>query len=111
VASPAVVLFAQGAMGASWRIGVDDSERTDLVTDGLFRWIRNPIFTGMAAVSAGVVLMTPTLIAVLGLICLIAAVQIQVRVVEEPYLRRVHGAPYFRYMAAAGRFLPRIGIW
>jgi protein-S-isoprenylcysteine O-methyltransferase Ste14 len=109
IAGLTVVLFAQGAMGASWRIGVDDSERTDLVTDGLFRWIRNPIFTGISAVSAGVVLMAPTLIALLGLICLIAAVQIQVRVVEEPYLRRVHGAPYLRYMAAAGRFLPRIG--
>jgi protein-S-isoprenylcysteine O-methyltransferase Ste14 len=105
----AVVLLAQGAMGASWRIGVDDSERTDLVTDGLFRWIRNPIFTGMAAVSAGVALMAPTLIAVLALVCLTAAVQIQVRVVEEPYLRRTHGRAYADYAATAGRFLPAIG--
>jgi protein-S-isoprenylcysteine O-methyltransferase Ste14 len=104
-----VMLLAQSAMGASWRIGVDESERTDLVTAGLFRWIRNPIFTGMAAVSAGVVLMAPSLIAVLALICLIAAIQIQVRVVEEPYLRRIHGDPYIRYTASAGRFLPGIG--
>ncbi len=53
--------------------------------------------------------MAPNLIAVLGLICLVAAIQIQVRVVEEPYLRRVHGDPYLRYSAAAGRFLPGIG--
>ena len=71
--------------------------------------IRNPIFTGMAAVSAGVVLMAPSLIAVLALVCLIAAIQIQVRVVEEPYLRRIHGDPYIRYTARAGRFLPGIG--
>jgi len=104
-----VVLLAQQAMGASWRIGVDDSERTELVTSGLFGWVRNPVFTGMAAVSAGVALMAPTLIAALALACLIAAVQIQVRVVEEPYLTRIHGEPYRRYAASAGRFLPGIG--
>ncbi len=36
---------AQSTMGASWRIGVDTSERTELVTHGLFTVIRNPIFT------------------------------------------------------------------
>jgi hypothetical protein len=33
--------------------------------------------------------MAPTLIAALALVCLVAAVQLQVRVVGEPYLRRV----------------------
>ena len=33
-----VVLLAQHAMGASWRIGVDDSEHTELITTGLFGW-------------------------------------------------------------------------
>ena len=36
---------AQLAMGASWRIGVDESERTDLVTDGPFAIVRNPIYS------------------------------------------------------------------
>lgn len=104
-----VVLLAQHAMGTSWRIGVDDTERTELVTSGLFRTIRNPIFTGMAAVSAGVALMTPTVIAALALAAVVTAVQIQVRVVEEPYLHRAHGQRYSRYAATAGRFLPGIG--
>lgn len=104
-----VVLAAQSAMGTSWRIGVDDTERTELVTSGLFGWIRNPIFTGMAAVSAGDLLMVPTLVAALALISLVTAVQIQVRLVEEPYLHRVHGPGYARYAAGAGRFLPAIG--
>lgn len=30
----AVVVLAQAGMGGAWRIGVDESERTDLVTDG-----------------------------------------------------------------------------
>jgi hypothetical protein len=47
-----VVLLAQAAMGSSWRIGVDDTERTELIRSGLFRSIRNPIFTGIDGTGA-----------------------------------------------------------
>jgi protein-S-isoprenylcysteine O-methyltransferase Ste14 len=104
-----VVLAAQAAMGSSWRIGVDEGERTDLVTRGMFALVRNPIFTGMGAVTIGVALMVPTAVAVAAVVCLIAAVQIQVRVVEEPYLQRTHGSAYAGYAARAGRFLPGLG--
>jgi len=43
----ALTLYAQLAMGESWRIGVDPSERTELVTSGPFAWVRNPIFSAM----------------------------------------------------------------
>jgi protein-S-isoprenylcysteine O-methyltransferase Ste14 len=35
---------AQLSLGDSWRIGVDEAERTALVTTGAFRLVRNPIF-------------------------------------------------------------------
>ncbi|NEK87707.1 isoprenylcysteine carboxylmethyltransferase family protein [Blastococcus saxobsidens] len=105
----AATLAAQTGMGASWRIGVDPGERTDLVTGGVFAHVRNPIFTAMTAAQAGVVLMAPTWVSVLALIALVAAVQLQVRAVEEPYLRGVHGAAYDAYAARAGRFVPGIG--
>ena len=105
----AATLAAQTGMGASWRIGVDSADRTELVTGGVFAHVRNPIFTGMAAAQAGVVLMVPTWVSVLALAALVAAVQLQVRAVEEPYLRSVHGGAYDAYAARAGRFLPGIG--
>lgn len=40
-------LVAQGMMGRSWRTGVDESERTDLVTTGPFAIVRNTIFSAM----------------------------------------------------------------
>ena len=43
------------------------------------------------------------------LAAVVTAQQIQVRLVEEPYLRRVHGDAYRRYAASTGRFLPWIG--
>ena len=39
----------------------------------------------------------------------VGALQLQVRAVEEPYLRSVHGDAYGTYAAATGRFLPGIG--
>ena len=45
-------LWAQLAMGDSWRSGVDVGERTRLVTSGPFAWVRNPIFTSMLAATS-----------------------------------------------------------
>lgn len=109
VAGIVATVAAQNAMGTSWRVGVDPGERTTLVTAGPFASVRNPIFTAMVTAAAGLTLLAPNVVAIAGLATLALAVQLQVRVVEEPYLRRVHGEDYARYTAAAGRFLPRVG--
>lgn len=104
-----LVLAAQTGMGASWRIGVDDSERTALVTTGLFAHVRNPIFTAMCLAQGGLALMAPTALTLVAVAFLVAAVELQVRVVEEPYLLATHGTTYAQYAARVGRFLPRLG--
>lgn len=101
---------AQLAMGRSWRIGVDPDERTDLVTDGLFAIVRNPIFSTMLVTAIGLVLMVPTVVGVVSLALLFVAIELQVRVVEEPYLRGVHGRAFDAYVARVGRFVPGLGL-
>ena len=103
----AATLAAQLAMGASWRPDVDPDARTALVTGGPFRLVRNPIFTATAATALA--LIVPNLVAAAMLATFFAALQVQVRLVEEPYLHRVHGTAYDRYAARTGRFLPWIG--
>jgi protein-S-isoprenylcysteine O-methyltransferase Ste14 len=105
----AATVAAQLQMGASWRMGVDTSERTDLVTTGVFGAVRNPIYTAMMITSAGIALIVGNVVAVIGLLALALALEIQVRFLEEPYLRTIHGRTYEHYAARAGRFLPRIG--
>lgn len=100
---------AQISMGTSWRIGVDSSENTALVTGGAFALVRNPIFTAMGAVGLGLVLVVPNAVAVVGLVTLFVALQMQVRGVEEPYLRRVHGDRWNEYTSRVGRFVPLVG--
>jgi protein-S-isoprenylcysteine O-methyltransferase Ste14 len=102
-------LAAQVSMGESWRIGVDESTTTEMVTGGAFAIVRNPIFAAMLPASTGLALMVPSVVALGGLVALVVALELQVRVVEEPYLRRVHGSAYARYAARVGRFLPGIG--
>jgi hypothetical protein len=92
--------------GDSWRIGVDCAERTALVTDGPFAVVRNPIYAGMIPAFTGVALLAPNVVTIAGAIVLLVALELQTRLVEEPYLARVHGERYAVYAARAGRFLP-----
>ncbi|SDT07696.1 methyltransferase family protein [Actinoplanes derwentensis] len=109
VAGFAAVVAAQHAMGTSWRIGVDTGERTTLVTGGVFGVVRNPIFTAMITATAGITAMTPTWAQLLTFAAVIAGIELQVRVVEEPHLRSAHGAAYDGYTRRTGRFLPGVG--
>ena len=109
IAGIAITVAAQWQMGQSWRIGVDQDERTSLVTRGMFAHIRNPIFTAMLVTGLGLAMMVGNAVAVTGLASLFLSLEMQVRLVEEPYLRRVHGQAYAGYAAQAGRFVPGVG--
>ena len=109
VAGLAGMITAQAALDDSPRMGVDPEERTDLVHTGAFAVVRNPVLTSMVVAMVGITLLVPVWPQLLALLCLIAAVQIQVRAIEEPNLLRTHGDAYRRYTARTGRFLPLIG--
>lgn len=102
-------LAAQVQMGRSWRAGVDPAERTELVTSGLFRIMRNPVYTSMLLASAGIALLVPNIVALGGLALSAMGAEILVRLVEEPHLLRVHGPVYGAYASRTGRFLPSVG--
>ena len=100
---------AQAAMGSSWRIGVREAEETDLVTTGVFRWSRNPIFAAMVVAVLGLTIAVPNVVQVVALVTLVVAVELQVRGVEEPYLLQRHGASFAEYASRTGRFVPFVG--
>ena len=109
LAGIAGTVYAQIAMGTSWRIGVDHSERTALVTTGPFALVRNPIFAAMLPTALGLALMVPSPLAIIGAVMLLVALELQVRVVEEPYLLTAHDGEYRTYAARVGRFIPGVG--
>lgn len=109
VAGVTLTVYSQTSMGSSWRIGVDEGERTELVTTGAFAHVRNPIFSAMIPTALGLAMMVPSVVSIAALMALVVALELQVRIVEEPYLIRVHGGDYRDYAAKTGRFIPGIG--
>lgn len=105
----AAVLVSQIQMGASWRVGVDASERTELVTDGVFAVVRNPIFSAIGVFAVGMLLLVPNALSLLGLLFGAIGLELQVRWVEEPYLLSTHGDAYAGYAQRVGRFVPAVG--
>lgn len=103
------ILVSQAGMGASWRVGVQRGEATELVTDGPFALVRNPVFSAMVVAVAGLVLAVPSPITLAGLAFLVIAIELQVRVTEEPHLLSTHGADYASYASRVGRFIPGVG--
>ena len=103
-------LLAQAMMGSSWSVGVDEDERTKLITTGPFALVRNPIFSAMILAFLGLALLFPNAAALTGLVALVVAIEIQVRLVEKPYLLRAHDARYAAYASWVGRFVPGIGL-
>ena len=105
----AATVYAQVEMGDSWRIGVDPAETTTLVRKGVFGVVRNPIFTAMFVFGFGIALVTPNAVAIVGFVLLVVTIEVQVRVVEEPYLSTKHGDSYRDYMRQRRPIRPRHG--
>jgi len=103
------VAASQETMGSSWRIGQDEAERTALVTRGPFALARNPIYTSLVLVQVGLALLVPSVLALAGVVLLLVSIEVQVRLVEEPHLRRTHGTEYEDYVSRVGRFVPMVG--
>ncbi|MBL8049596.1 MAG: isoprenylcysteine carboxylmethyltransferase family protein [Anaerolineales bacterium] len=98
------VLIAQSHMQKSWRIGIDEDVKTDLVQTGLFKISRNPIFLGMRIMLLGLFLIIPNAITLAILITGELLIQIQVRL-EEEFLTRTHGNSYLVYQKQVRRWL------
>ena len=98
------VITAQLQMKNSWRIGIDSTMKTDLITHGLFRFSRNPIFFGMTVSLFGFFLVFPTVITFSFLLTGNILMQIQIRL-EEEFLLKEHGEIYVIYKKRVKRML------
>ncbi len=98
-----ITVLAQYQMKDSWRIGIDQKEKTTLITSGLFGFSRNPIFLGMLLSLLGLFLLQPNYITLFFFIIAYILIQIQVRL-EEEYLQKIHQEKYETYKNTVGRF-------
>lgn len=94
-------------MKDSWRAGVSETEKTELVTTGIYQISRNPAFLGFDLMYTGILLMffhwVLLLITLLGMIML----HLQIVNVEEDFLITAFGEDYLAYRRKVGRYLGR----
>jgi len=103
-----VTMVAQYQMGASWRYIGSKSNDAKLITHGLFKYSRNPIYVGGLIFFIGVIILLPDYLTILFLIFIFTGLEILVRCHEEPHLRKMHGKAYENYCNEVTRFIPRI---
>lgn len=96
--------IAQYQMSKSWRIGIDYNEKTELVSNGLFRYSRNPIFLGVLVSYLGTFLIIPNILSFSILLVTFVTIQTQVRL-EEEYLESVQEQDYLEYKSKVRRWI------
>ena len=101
-----IFLLSVLCMKDSWRAGIPDGDKTQLVTTGLYHFSRNPAFLGFDLQYAGVLLMYGNLLT-LGF-SLFAMVMLHLQILqEERYLTDAFGEPYREYCRHVLRYLGR----
>jgi protein-S-isoprenylcysteine O-methyltransferase Ste14 len=102
-------LWCYAAMGSAWRIGVNRTETTMLITQGPFQFVRHPIYLCQIVMLVGVAVLLPTPISIAipfihTLFCLIKAAD------EENHLQKVLGDEYRDYLSRTGGFIPKLRV-
>jgi protein-S-isoprenylcysteine O-methyltransferase Ste14 len=79
-----------------------------LVSRGLYRYTRNPMYVGVLTVIVGWGLMFRAPVLILYALAIGGCFQLFIVFYEEPHLRREFGNGYDEYCALVGRWLPRV---
>jgi protein-S-isoprenylcysteine O-methyltransferase Ste14 len=112
--SVAVVFFVAGLgliIGALQRFGRAKTAArpfvptTAIVTDGVYRFTRNPMYLAMALIFAAIALSADSLVALAALIPALLVIEFGVIRREERYLEAKFGEEYRRYKAAVRRWI------
>ena len=82
-----------------------------LVVDGVYRWVRNPMYLSVLAIILGQALLFGSWWTVLYAALAFAAVFAFVRGYEEPTLTRTYGEQYLEYRRNVPGWWPRLTPW
>lgn len=101
-----VVFFISAVltMADSWRAGIPEKDRTQLVQTGIYRISRNPAFVGFDLMYIGLLVAFPNLLHAIFALFPVVMLHLQI-LQEEPYCRATFGAPYEAYCKKVRRYL------
>lgn len=94
-------------MKDSWRAGVSETDKTELVTNGIYQISRNPAFLGFDLVYIGILLMFFNWIIFAVSVFAIVMFHLQIVNVEEDFLTTAFRDEYLEYKKKVNRYLGR----
>ncbi|MDO4517495.1 MAG: isoprenylcysteine carboxylmethyltransferase family protein [Bacillota bacterium] len=103
----AVFLCSVLTMGTNWRAGVSETDRTELVTQGIYQISRNPAFLGFDLVYLGVLLMFFNWVLFAVSLFAVLMLHLQIVNVEEDFLIETFGQDYLVYQKKVNRYFGR----
>lgn len=103
ILSLVLVWLAQSNMRESWRIGIDEVNKTELVTEGFYSFSRNPIFLGIMIANIGLFSVLPNAFTLMIIALSTVSVNTQIRL-EEEFLDKSFGKEYKLYRSNVNRW-------
>lgn len=100
----AVFLISMITMRDSWRAGIPEKDKTELVTVGIYRFSRNPAFLGFDMMYIGLLLCYFNWVHLLFVACAVIMLHLQI-LQEEEYLLNAFGSAYQEYKNNTSRYL------
>lgn len=104
-----VFIISVITMRDSWRAGVSNTDRTELVTKGIYQISRNPAFLGFDLVYIGMICMFFNWPLLFVSIWAMVMFHLQIRNVEEVFLLEAFGEAYLNYKNKVCRYIGRKG--
>lgn len=95
-------------MKNNWRAGVSHTDKTELVTDGIYQISRNPAFLGFDLVYIGILLTFFNWLLLAVSLFAILMFHLQITKVEEPFLTAVFGTEYSKYQESVHRYFGKV---
>lgn len=106
-----VILFLLSIyhMQDNWRAGVPEKKETELVTNGIYKFSRNPAFLGFDLIYLGILCMFFNVPLLVITILTVLLFHLQIVNVEEPFMQEVFGEEYQSYQEKVYRYVGRKG--
>lgn len=105
IALAGVIIFitAVVTMRDSWRAGIDNTQKTKIINNGIYKYSRNPAFVGFDLLYIGIGLAFSNIFNLIVACFSVLLLHLQI-LEEEKYLPRVFGKDYLEYKKRTGRY-------
>jgi len=99
-----IFILAMISMRTSWRVGIDKTTVTKLITQGIYKYSRNAAFVGFDLMFLGLYFMYPNLLTLIIFMLNIVAIHLLI-LQEEQHLKHAFGDEYIQYSKNTPRYI------